>query len=66
MGSRMARAIFVACSAAKGGVTKVDGVLLRGYCFYRNHLYVVIRRDFLAFDLDLLTLVTSQRAGICD
>src|ERR1700731_3818850 len=51
--------------APKRRITQVDGVLsLRGHLFYGNYPYVVTARGNLAFHLNLLALVTSQRSRI--
>src|SRR5690242_14975136 len=50
---------------AKGGVIRIGVVRRwRGHGFYGKHLDAVIRRELLAFDLDLLTFVTCQRARV--
>ena len=50
---------------SKRGVTQVDGVPgLRGHDFYREYAYIVAARGSLAFHLNLLVLVTCQRAWI--
>src|SRR6266700_384316 len=61
------RQVALSCSTAKGRVAGVGSVLnFRGQGFYGKHLDEVVRRDLLALNLDLLTLATSQCAGICD
>src|SRR5260370_14322432 len=49
----------------KRRITQVDGVLgLRGRLFYGNYPYIVTARGNLAFHLDVLAVVTCQRARI--
>src|SRR5258706_13039317 len=55
----------MASLAPKCRITQVDGVLsLRSHLFYGNYPYVVAARGNLAFHLNLLALVTSQRSRI--
>src|SRR5258708_12433772 len=55
----------MASIATKCRIAQVDGVLsLRSHLFYGNYPYVVAARGNLAFHLNLLALVTSQRSRI--